>query len=96
MKRPVRIALKIAAAGVLALIFLAGMALVTLRSPWFHEKLRQRVITELERATGGTAMLGDWVINWRERSAQFDDLTLRGTEPAEAPPCSTRVRPGLD
>ena len=62
------------------------MVVATLRSPWFHEQVRRRIVSELERVTGGTAMLGRWVFNWRLLTAEFNDLTLHGTEPPNAPP----------
>src|SRR5207245_2298066 len=69
------------------LAIFALTAVLTLRSPWFHEKVRQRIVAELERATGGTATLGDWVFNWRRLlTVQFKDLTLHGTEPSGAAP----------
>jgi len=86
MTRRTRLALKIAAWCAAALVFLVGMAVMTLRSPWLHEKVRVAIITELERATGGTATLGAWAFNWRLLTAEFHDLTLHGTEPANAPP----------
>ena len=68
------------------LAILTITAALTLRSPWFHEKVRQRIVAELERATGGTVMLGDWVVDWRRATVQFQELTLHGTEPASVPP----------
>jgi translocation and assembly module TamB len=86
MKRKTARRLKIAGALVLALALFTIMALVTLSSPWFHEKVRQRIVAELERVTGGTAIVGSWVFNWQLLTVEFSDLTLHGSEPANVPP----------
>src|SRR5436305_11107277 len=86
MKRRTSSLLKIAAVLTALAAILALTAALTLRSPWFHEKVRQRIVAELERATGGTAALGDWVFNWRLLTVHFKDLALHGTEPPGAAP----------
>jgi translocation and assembly module TamB len=85
MRRGFRIGLKILASLMTLLLILAVTAVLVLRSGWFHEKVRQRIVTELERATGGSATLGSFVFDWRLFTVRFQDLTLRGTEPASAP-----------
>ncbi len=85
MKRAFRIALKTVASLATLLLILAVAAVLVLRSGWFHEKARQRIVEELERATGGSATLGAFVFDWRLFTLQFQDLTLHGTEPANAP-----------
>ena len=86
MSRGVRIGLKIAASLTALLLILAAGAVLVLRSDWFHDKVRQRIVAELESATGGTATLGNYSLDWRATTFEFQDLTLRGTEPASAPP----------
>src|SRR4051794_37152567 len=86
MTRKVRIGLRIAVALFVTLVFVAVIALVTLRSPWFHEKVMETIVTELERVTDGKASLGEWAFNWRLLTVEFSDLTLHGTEPANVPP----------
>ena len=86
MKRKTARRLKIAGALVLVFALLTTIAVLTLRSPWFHEQVRQRIVAELERVTGGTATLGSWVFNWQLLTAEFNDLTLHGSEPANVPP----------
>jgi hypothetical protein len=50
----------ISGAGVtaLAILLLAG-AVAVVRSGWFREKVRLRIITEVERATGGRVEVGN-------------------------------------
>jgi hypothetical protein len=58
MKRAARRLLKIVGALLLVAALAALVAVLTLRSAWFHEKVRQRIVSELERVTGGEATLG--------------------------------------
>ena len=85
MRRAFRVGLKMAASLATLLLILAVAAVLVLSSGWFHEKARQRIVEELERATGGRATLGTFVFDWRLFTLRFQDLTLHGTEPANAP-----------
>ena len=85
MRRAFRIGLKIVASLGALLLILSVAAVLVLRSDWFHEKARQRIVEELERATGGHATLGTFVFDWRLFTVRFQDLTLHGSEPAGAP-----------
>src|SRR5712691_3590180 len=86
MNRGVRVGLKIAKWLVTALVIVLVAAMLVLKSSWFHQEVKKRIVAELERATGGTATLGDWIPNWRLFTVKFNDLTLHGTEPASVPP----------
>ncbi len=70
-----------------------GIALVTavsgiliFRSDWFREKVRQRIISEAEKATNGRVEAGAFRFDWNTLTAELDDLTIHGTEPAGAEP----------
>ena len=84
MRRALRIGLKLIASLATLLLILSVAVVLVLRSGWFHEKARQRIVEELERATGGRATLGTFVLDWRLFTVRFQDLTLHGTEPASA------------
>ncbi len=86
MRRTLRIILKLAGTLTLLLAILAVSGLLILRSAWVHEKIRQRIVTEIERVTGGSVTLGNVVIDWGLLTVEFRDLTLRGTEPVSAAP----------
>src|SRR5436305_14661139 len=86
MRRSRLIGLRIAALLLSLLLVLAVGGLLVLKSDWFHQKVRQRIIAELERATGGTATLGDFIVDWGALTFEFQDLTLHGTEPAGVAP----------
>ena len=73
-----------AAAAVLAAAALVSLAVV--RSEWFATKVRERLVQETERATGGRAELQRFDFDWKALTATVRGFTLHGTEPEEAPP----------
>jgi len=77
----------------IALGCLAGLALaavlsvvLVLRSDWFGEKVRARIVAELETATGGRAEIGAFRFDWKQMRAEVDGLVLHGSEPKDGPP----------
>lgn len=56
------------------------------RSGWLREKIRQRVVAEAAKATGGRVEIGALGLDWRTLTAEIDNLTIHGTEPADAAP----------
>jgi translocation and assembly module TamB len=86
MTRRRRILLRIAlAAAGLGLAALAGTVLLV-RSAWFGERVRERIVREIERATGGRAEVGSFRFDWKRLTAEVRALTLHGAEPEDAPP----------
>ena len=75
-------------AGILTalLLVLALSAVLVLRSDWFREKVRQRIVAEVEKATGGRAEIRAFKFDWTLLRAEVDGFVLHGSEPAEAPP----------
>jgi translocation and assembly module TamB len=84
-----RVAIRTALAA--AILLLAGSlaAVLIFRSGWFHERLRERVISEIETSTGGRVEMGDFSFNWEQLTATIAPLILHGTEPAGDPPLLT-------
>jgi len=75
----------LAALAVLAVIAaLAG--LVVVQSGWFHEYVRQRIIAEIERSTGGRVELGRFSFRGPTLTARVSELVLHGKEAAGEPP----------
>jgi translocation and assembly module TamB len=76
------------ALGSLAAIVVLGLAgvILVLRSDWFHEKVRARIVSTIETATGGRAEVGNFRFDWKQLRAEVDQLTLHGNEPADRPP----------
>lgn len=86
MSRRSRILLWSCGALAIAAIIAAVVAVLMVRSGWLEEKVRQRIVAEIERATGGAAGLGAFRFDWAALEATVDDFTLRGLEPADHPP----------
>jgi translocation and assembly module TamB len=91
MSRRIRLAWIWAASilGLTALLVL-GVILVA-RSGWLREQVRQRIVAEAERATGGRVEIGSFELDWRTLTARVNDFVIHGTEPAGSPPL-LRVR----
>lgn len=69
------------------LLAVAGLASwLTLRSHWFQQQVRQRIVFELEKATGGKAELGGYRFDWRAMRAEVTGVVLHGLEPADSAP----------
>jgi len=79
-----------------AVVILAG-ALYTLQTGWFRQRVRDKIVTAAEQATGGRVELGSFHYNWRALSAGFDGFVVHGTEPAGAAPLfeAPSIRVGL-
>src|SRR5690349_18293899 len=76
------------AAAVLAGLALAAVvaAILAVRSDWFREKVRGRIVAEVQKATGGRAEIGAFRFDWKQMRAEVDGFVLHGTEPAGRPP----------
>jgi len=92
MRRGLKIAL-IAAGSIVVLIFVAVVAgILILRSTWFANQVRQKVITSVERSTGGRVEAPRFRFRWNHLYAEIDNFTIHGLEPAGAPPLLTARR----
>ena len=90
MRHHIRLAFHISLRAVVAIaILLAAAALslvMVLRSGWFQERVRARVIAEIENATGGRVEIGEFHFDWERLTATIGPLVLHGTEPPGEPP----------
>jgi translocation and assembly module TamB len=86
MKRPSRIVLAggIVFGGILAVAILGTWWI--LQSTWLREVVRQKIVSEIERSTGGQVELGDFQYDWRSLRADFRNLVVHGTEARTLPP----------
>jgi translocation and assembly module TamB len=73
-----------AAAGLLLVIVAAGV--LVLQSGWFHEKVRQALIDNVESATGGRVEIGSFQFDWKRMRVEVSPFVLHGDEPAGKPP----------
>ena len=63
------------------LVIIAGLAgLAVVQSGWFHEYVRQRIITVIEQATGGRVELGRFSFRGPTLTARISQLVLHGKE----------------
>jgi len=74
------------AAAAILLVVLAVAALLVVRSGWFRELVRQRIVTEIESATGGRVEVGNFSFKWETLTAKISPLVLHGMEPASEVP----------
>src|SRR4029079_13780550 len=77
---------QILAAAAILVVICAVAGLLIVRSGWFRELVRVRIVTEIERATGGNVEVGNFSFKWETLTARISPLVLHGTEPgSEAP-----------
>ena len=56
------------------------------QSPWFYNKVRDRIVAAAETATGGRVEIGRFRFDWHTMTATLTGFTIRGTEPVNGPP----------
>ena len=61
-------------------------AVLVLRSAWFYEKVRERVVSTVETATGGRVEAGSFQFDWKRLRAEIGAFAIHGTEPSGKPP----------
>jgi translocation and assembly module TamB len=70
-----------------ALLSIAAIGgLWAVRSQWFREKVRERIVQEVEKASGGRVELGSFDFDWGKLEARVARFTLHGKEPAGEDP----------
>ncbi|HEY1492979.1 MAG TPA: translocation/assembly module TamB domain-containing protein [Candidatus Solibacter sp.] len=81
-----RILLRVAA-GLAALLIVAALSVVfILQSSWFFDKVRARIVSTVETATGGRVEIRSFRMDWRQMRAEVRDFVIHGSEPAGKPP----------
>lgn len=86
MTRARHLTLQFLAAAAILLVVCAVAALLVVRSGWFRELVRARIVTEIESATGGRVEVGNFSFKWETLTAKVSPLVLHGTEPASDAP----------
>ena len=90
--------IRLATAIIASLVIIATISTIfVLRSGWFYEKVRDRIVTTVETATGGRTEAGSFRFDWHNLRAEVGNFTLHGTEPAGKPPLfhASRIAVGL-
>jgi len=77
----------IAAASLAGLLAIAtAAAVLVLRSHWFYEQVRLRVVSTVETATGGRVDAASFQFDWTRLRAEIRGFVLHGLEPRDSPP----------
>jgi translocation and assembly module TamB len=71
---------------VIVVLTLAVGSMLVFQSGWFQERVRARILRELEDGTGGRVELGNFSFDWRTLEATVAPLILHGTESGAEPP----------
>lgn len=89
MRRILRWTLRLLAvlAVLLALLSIAGLLL--LRTQWLRERIRERIIAEAEKATGGKVELRRFDFDPSTLRVSVDEFVLHGKESATEPPLAS-------
>ena len=77
--------LKTAVFAAALIVLLAAVGLYFFQTAAFQEAIRHRVISALEKSTGGRVELGSVDYRWTSFSAELHNLVIHGTEPANSP-----------
>jgi len=86
MRKFGRVLLRMAAAATLLVLVLALSAVLVFRSGWFYEQVHRRMVTEIEKATGGRVEIGNFALDWKRLEATVGPVVLHGKESASEPP----------
>jgi len=86
MTRPKRILLWIVACLAGLLIVLSISAVLVVRTGWFRDYIRNKIITYAEQSTGGTVELKSFGFDWTHIHANLTGFVLHGTEPPGSAP----------
>src|SRR5713101_7647883 len=82
-------------AGLAVIAFVA--AILVVRTDWFRNKVRAKIASVAETASGGRAEIGNFDYNWHTLTAEVAPFILHGKESPSSPPFfrADRIRIGL-
>src|SRR6516225_4308336 len=69
-----------------ALVVVLIGAIVIVRTGWFHDYVKQQILTAAEEGTGGRVEAGSFSLDWAHLRATLTDFVIHGSEPAESAP----------
>lgn len=86
MSRPRKIAVIVLSSigGLILLVFIAGIIIV--QTSWFRNMVREKMVTAVENATGGTVDIGSFAFQWTHLRATVHNFVIHGLEPPTRPP----------
>ncbi len=86
MTRPKKILLIVAASLAGLVLLLVVGAFIAVQTQWFRNLVHDRLVYEIENATGGRVEIGAFHFDWRSLRITVDNLVIHGSEPASAAP----------
>lgn len=86
MSRRKRILLTIGASLLGLILVLVIASILVLRSAWFSNFVREKIIAATEESTGGVVEIGSFQFEWTHLTVRIRDFVLHGTEPKTADP----------
>ncbi len=73
--------------GLLGLLVVTVLAaVVVVQTDWFKNKVRARIVSEAENATGGRVEIGRFDYDWHNLTAEVAPFVIHGNEPPQARP----------
>jgi translocation and assembly module TamB len=86
MSRPIKIALGAAVSIVGFALVSAASFFVLVQTDWFKDKVRKRIVSVAEEATGGRVEIGRFNYNWHALTVEVTPFVLHGSEPSSGQP----------
>lgn len=86
MSRRFRVALVVGGLVLGLAVLSVATAVSVARSAWFRDRVRQRIVAEAEKATGGRVEIGSFRLDWRTLTVRLNDFAIHGVEPPGSPP----------
>jgi len=86
MSRRARILRNIAIGLAALMIVVVVAAVVVVRTAWFHDYVKQKIITAAEEGAGGKVEIGSFLFEWSHLRATVTDFVIHGDEPAGSVP----------
>jgi len=82
-------------AGLAVAAIVAGLVIV--QTDWFKNRVRERIVSEVERASGGRVEIGRFNYDWHVLTAEVGPFVIHGSEPPAGPPLfqAARIRVGF-
>src|SRR5216684_3380128 len=75
------------ALGLVSLVLIACIsALIIVRTEWFKNKVRDKIVAVAETATGGRVEIGRFDYQWSGLTVEAEPFIVHGKEPPGAPP----------
>jgi len=97
MRRPWKWLLRISLGAAVVVVLAGSGVFVLLHTSWLREKVRERIIFEAEKATGGKVAISSFDFDPYSLGATVTGLVLRGKEAATDPPLARvgRIQVGI-